>query len=324
MKVIWNLTRLCNWNCVICCVDAVHVSNKQIPEIQKRLILNGKELTFEEKVKIVNDLYNSGINSIDFSGGNLLLINDNIKLLQYAASKFSKDCLSISIPGNNLNFELICNLKDYVSKVEFTLDNVEGDKDGSRPNGFVELAKNAIKLCVKENITVCVSTVLKKSNVSPKNLSKIYYFLIENGVEEWEILRFYQVGRAANIYALNPDDSELKEAIKYIDELKKENIIQISYQHSLKNKIHGNVKCNALSHSIGIFADGTVSACAWALGYNGRPIDENFVLGKMPEQSLKDIIESDKALKWNSNELKNSASICQPDKIMLNNLYFTK
>ncbi|WAM34209.1 hypothetical protein [Caldicellulosiruptor morganii] len=67
------------------------------------MILNGKELTFEEKVKIVNDLYNSGINSIDFSGGNLLLINDNIKLLQYAASKFSKDCLSISIPGNNLN-----------------------------------------------------------------------------------------------------------------------------------------------------------------------------------------------------------------------------
>lgn len=54
-------------------------------------------------MKIVNDLYNSGINSIDFSGGNLLLINDNIKLLQYAASKFSKDCLSISIPGNNLN-----------------------------------------------------------------------------------------------------------------------------------------------------------------------------------------------------------------------------
>jgi hypothetical protein len=44
------------------------------------LILNGKELTFEEKLKIVNDLYNSGINSIDFSGGNLLLIDDNIKI----------------------------------------------------------------------------------------------------------------------------------------------------------------------------------------------------------------------------------------------------
>lgn len=101
--------------------------------------------------------------------------------------------------------------------------------------------------------------MLKKSNVSPKNLSKIYFFLIENSIEEWEILRFYQVGRAANIHALNPDDNELKEAIKYIDELKKENIIQISYQHSLNNKIHGNVKCNVLSHSIGIFADGTVS-----------------------------------------------------------------
>lgn len=85
-----------------------------------------------------------------------------LKLLQYAASKFSKDCLSISIPGNNLNPELICNLKDYVSKVEFTLDNVEDDKDGLRPNVFVELTKNAIKLCVKENITVCISTVLKK------------------------------------------------------------------------------------------------------------------------------------------------------------------
>jgi hypothetical protein len=59
---------------------SVHISNNQIPEIQKRLILNGKELTFEEKLKIVNDLYNSGINSIDFSGGNLLLIDDNIKI----------------------------------------------------------------------------------------------------------------------------------------------------------------------------------------------------------------------------------------------------
>jgi hypothetical protein len=85
-----------------------------------------------------------------------------LKLLQYATSIFSKDCLSISIPGNNLNSELICNLKDYVSKVEFTLDNVEGEKDGSRPNVFVELTKNAIKLCVKKISLYVLVQCLKK------------------------------------------------------------------------------------------------------------------------------------------------------------------
>ena len=228
MKVIWNLTRLCSWNCLICCVSAIHVSNRQKNEVHKMIVDANKELEFTDKMKIIDDLYANNIESIDFSGGDILLREDDISLVQYAATKFSKESLSISVPGTKLNSKLINSLKNCVSKIEFTLDSIEYDKDSSRPMGYVDVAKHAIKLCNMENIDVCVSTVLKKSNCNLKVLSKIYYFLLENSVKEWEILRYYQVGRAMDIYALHPNDEKFNLAIEYINQLACENKINIS------------------------------------------------------------------------------------------------
>lgn len=311
VKVIWNLTRLCSWNCLICCVAAVHVNNMQKDEIHKRMVNVGKELSLSDKLKIVDDLCENKIDSIDFSGGDLLLRDDDIKLVQYAATKFPKECLSISIPGTRLNSDLANSLKNCISKIEFTLDNVEEDKDGSRPKGYVETVKNAIKVCKKEKIHVSVSTVIKRGNCSQRTLSRIYNFLLANDVKEWEILRYYQVGRATDIYALVPDETKLLSAIQYINKLIQENVIDISFQHSLENKINGIVKCNALSRSIGILADGVVTACAWGLGYNGSPIDEKFILGYMPKQELKSILSSEKAIQWNHSKFKNGKPVCQ-------------
>lgn len=318
MKVIWNLTRLCSWNCLICCVSAIHVSNKQKDEAHKNMVYTGKELKLSDKMKIIDDLYNNDIESIDFSGGDLLLIDENIQLVKYAATKFQKESLSISVPGTGFNPELINSLRDCISKIEFTLDSIEDDRDSSRPKGYVGVAKHAIKLCNKENIDVSVSTVLKRSNCSQNGLSKIYNFLIENNVKEWEILPYYQVGRATDIYALIPDEDKFTFAIQFINELMQEGFINISYQHSLENKINGSVKCNALNRSIGILSDGMVTSCAWGLGYDGSPVDDKFVIGYMPKQKLKDILNSEKAIEWNKNKYRNGIAICQVEEIMAN------
>jgi len=319
MKVIWNLTRLCSWNCLICCVSAVHVNNKQKDDVHKKMMYSGKEISLSDKIKIIDDLAEFGVESIDFSGGDLLLRSDDIEIIEYAATKFSKKCLSASIPGTGLNSKVITRLKPCISKFEFTLDSIDEEKDGSRPKGYAGMAKNAIRVCKEEGIDVSVSTVLKKSNSSQQELSKVYNFLIENNVKEWEILRYYQVGRAIDIYGLNPERGELNKAIHYINELLKVGIVDISFQHSLENYINGVVKCNAVNRSIGILPDGTVNACAWGLGYDGTPANDKFVLGKLPEKKLKDIINGKKANEWIKNKSLENISVCQAELILKEN-----
>ena len=41
----------------------------------------GEELLLDEKKKILDDLYDNNVESIDFSGGDLLLREDDIKLI---------------------------------------------------------------------------------------------------------------------------------------------------------------------------------------------------------------------------------------------------
>jgi MoaA/NifB/PqqE/SkfB family radical SAM enzyme len=316
MKVIWNLTRLCSWNCLICCVSATHVNNKQKEDVYNKMLHMGEELSLQQKKDILDDLYENKVESIDFSGGDLLLRNDDIKLVKYAATKFSKDKLSISIPGNGLNLKLINELKNCISKIEFTLDTINEETDGSRPKGYVSMAKSAIKLCNKGNIDISVSTVLKNSNSNSKSLNRIYNFLIEQGVKEWEILRYYQVGRATEIYAIAPTKERFNNSIEYIQKLIQEGIINISFQHSIENKLNGNIKCNTLDRSIGILPNGTVTACAWGLGYNNSPINDNFNLGIMPKQKLSKILKSEKALTWQKRKFRDGKHICQVEEVI--------
>ncbi len=319
MKVIWNLTRLCSWNCVICCVSAIHVSKKQKRQILSNMIDLGRELSLGDKKKIVDELSYNNVSSIDFSGGDILLNEQDLEVVKYAATKFNREQLSISIPGTGLKEQLVHSIKDSVAKLEFTLDSIVNDIDGSRPYGYVDSAKRAISMCNQENIDVCVSTVLKQSNCSIKNMKDIYLFLKDNNVKEWEILRYYQVGRAADIFALIPDDEELQDVIIYLDELKEESVIDISFQHSMENKIRNRINCNALSRSIGILPDGKVVSCAWGIGYDGEPADDKFIIGYLPQQKLADILSSDRAKEWHNRKMEGGITICQVEKHMMRN-----
>ena len=311
MKVIWNLTRLCSWNCLICCVSAIHVNTEQKEIVYMDLARIGEELLLDEKKKILDDLYDNNVESIDFSGGDLLLREDDIKLIQYASTKFDKSQLSISIPGTRLTKELIRLLKKCVSSFDFTLDSLKNEVDGSRPNGYAQTAIKAILSCKEENIPVSISTVLKRGNCSIKNLEELHNFLIENNIESWEILPYYQVGRALDMYALTPTKSKMNSAISYINNLKNNSKVNISFQHSLENKINKCVKCNALSRSVGILPSGTVVSCSWGLKHGCTPINDKFILGYMPDSKFYDILNSEKSILWNKNKFKDNIQVCQ-------------
>lgn len=309
MKIIWNLTRVCTWNCLICCVSAVHINNSQ-KRIANDLIANHTiEMTLGEKKKIVNELYEFGVDSIDFSGGDILISYDNIELIKYAATIFGKENLSISIPGTRLRKKIIQELKECVSKFEFTLDSLDDESDGSRPHAYSLVAQKAIELCCFEGVDTSVSTILKRGNCTIKNIDQIHNYLLKNNVKEWEILPYYTVGRGSSIYGIIPSKECFEQVINHIEKLINTSKIHISFQHKIVNYKAKCVKCNAVSHSVGVLPDGTVNACAWALNCEGAPLSDEFNLGNLRDNSIKEILTSEKAREW----VKRS-DVCMVDK----------
>ena len=152
---------------------------------------------------------------------------------------------------------------------------------------------------------------MKKGNCSIKNLEELHDFLVRNNIESWEILPYYQVGRALDMYALAPTESKMNSCISYINNLKESSKVNISFQHSLENKINKCVKCNALSRSVGILPNGTVVSCSWGLKQGCVPINDKFILGHMPNNKFYDILNSEKSILWNKNKFKNNIQVCQ-------------
>ena len=53
MDVIWNLTRVCPWNCRICCVSAAYATDKTKYNVVIAQKESGKELSLAEKLTVL-------------------------------------------------------------------------------------------------------------------------------------------------------------------------------------------------------------------------------------------------------------------------------
>ncbi len=304
-SVIWNLTQLCSYACTICCVSAIYANPGKKAELLRERIESGKELPFRKKQEVLQilDEFNRDV-ELDLSGGDLLLDDKNIKIVKEAATRFGAENIGISITGAYMEEEIAAELKDLVSLVEVTIDGPPGFQDSTRPYNMTMDSETCIRRCKKYKIPTRAITVLKKNNSSEIQLEELakYFSFLE--VNSWEFLRYYPVGRAQKFegYVLTP--REYKDALGVIDRLKDEySQIDIKIQHSLQNlrnaeKKTGRVGCDAVQDSIGILPDGTILACAWAIGLNGEALDPYFVLGKLPEENLDEIMDKPAAQMW--------------------------
>src|SRR5437016_1289425 len=92
VDIIWNITRVCPWDCAQCCVDAYHVTRdgdtvsvrhsglaetitlpvvgtKRIFDVAAaEMVRRGLELSLEDKLRVV-DAFDGYEADIDFSGG---------------------------------------------------------------------------------------------------------------------------------------------------------------------------------------------------------------------------------------------------------------
>ncbi|MFH1536323.1 MAG: radical SAM protein [Patescibacteria group bacterium] len=285
MDVIWNLTKACPWDCAICCVSGFHICDTTKHIVQAAQKEKEEELTMAEKIGVLEILANRGF-EVDFSGGDPLYYDEDFKVVEQATRWMPARKIGVSATGSRITDTKIDLLKK-VGVAEFTLDNLPEMENPFRPRGYNLASMVAMKKCVAAGIKTRAVTVLYSATISEENLENVYHWLCENSISEWELLRLYPVGRAAKLMDIIPSDQDYLKTMKFLRGL--HCFTKIFFQHSLRI-LEGNVKCPAVSDSIGILPDGQVTACAWAIDDNCRPL-KRFRLGKLPEDDLDEIID---------------------------------
>lgn len=223
---------------------------------------------------------------IDFSGGDPLYYDKDFRVVEQATHWLPSRKIGVSMTGSKITNAKLELLKK-ISIAEFTLDNLPEIENPFRPCGYNLASMVAMKKCIAAGIKTRAITVLYSVTITEKNLKSVYYWLCENGVSEWELLRFYPVGRATKLAELTPTNQEYLKAMMFLREL--HGFTKIFFQHSLRI-LEGTVGCPAVVDSIGILPDGQVIACSWAIDENCRPY-KRFRLGKLPEDDLDEILE---------------------------------
>ena len=170
LSIIWNVTRLCPWNCKICCMGAIYVPN--FTKVTSEILKSHNELSLKDKKNIVDQLSEMNVR-VDFSGGELLINDENLELIKYAGLKLKKENVGISVSGMFFDKKHICGLKKYINDVELTLDIAPFEYYKIRPLGYHEYASNTIKMLKEENVSVGVQTVLTKLNIQKEKMKKL-------------------------------------------------------------------------------------------------------------------------------------------------------
>lgn len=308
-RVIWEVTKYCNYQCKHCCASANIVDTKD-------------ELNTKQCKEILKELKNFEVEEIYFSGGEPFSRNDILDILQ-TAKRYNITC-NISTNGSFLTEKLakeLSNLK--LNKVHISLDsNIEEDFNEFRGGEYFKPTINAIKLLKKYNIYVRVGAVIWQKNY--KNLEDMIKYLNSLGVDEVVFNWLVKVGRLK-------ENKEVCVDLKYFDEtIKKINIYKEKYKDLIKISMHRNEHfensdtiCPAGETFFYINPKGYVSPCSWI-----KKMDSKYTSKKsLKNTSFEEIINSNEIQEFNKlkdERMKKYKTGCPAICLERNGTYFSK
>jgi MoaA/NifB/PqqE/SkfB family radical SAM enzyme len=313
VQVIWNITKICGWDCEFCCVDATHVKRTNSNIIirthclskihnlkfersmdtyelaNKFLIKKGMELSLFEKLMVLNNI---DLNSeIDFSGGDPLLLKDNLTIIEKASNKFGKEKISITATGigfSRIDPDLLINI---VGNIDFTYDSIDNKDVPFRPDSYNASNLKKVSLFKKRGFNITAQIPLSLENISPKAIENIYMNLHENGIDNILLMKIFPVGRGSNMKLPLPSINDYKIAIDTLKSL--ENIykypavkIQTALQKLLDNNSPFDLDFSS-SHLV-ITQRGILSSSPWALNKFGEPLPA-YIIGDLKKESLSNL-----------------------------------
>lgn len=292
LKIIWNITNACSYNCNICATRAVAPDRH--------------ELNIQDKKTVLHNILKYGcdkIKEIDFSGGDpfqqdesILIISDTIKIL-------GNDRVCVTTTGKGIE-NVVHSNPEILYRCEVTLDDTV-------ENGHYERSSN--KKYIRDNTTALMNNLsyithltINVPIINPKLSSDHIKQLVDsiasiNGKKTVTVnlIRFMPVGAATGSVHYNEDPLDF---VKTFEKYAKNKHINYRLQCALRGKINGD-QCNMFDEKIGIDCAGNVFACAWG-GYvrnaNGEEYhnisDNPFYLGNLTQDDLYTILHSEKAV----------------------------
>lgn len=326
VDIIWNITQLCPWDCSICCVDAVHVRRNarsrtvalRTHGLSRELVLpilpkanafsiagehyqaEGLELTLQEKIRVVEHL--EGFDArLDISGGDPLILPENWKLLEFASRRLGKSNITVTATGGGLHKNQIEVLSQHIGEFNFTYDPAFVLGHANRPPGYADSNIHVGSQLARKDILTRAELPLTISNCSPENLRSIYLSISEAGIHRLLLMRLFPVGRGAHHSDAVPSRDAYVGAIRTLRDIEqrygKPSVhLQCALRHLESTGGNHEVNpCDLLSRSFGLMADGTLLLSPWAIGPQGQPLANEWILGNLARSPLAALI-NDNAL----------------------------
>jgi radical SAM protein with 4Fe4S-binding SPASM domain len=251
-----QLTRACNLSCRHCSVSAGSRCED--------------ELTIKEVKELINQLSALGAIYVVFTGGEPLLKDNLIHLVEYTVSKGLR--VSIDTNGTLLSSELAKELKNAgVSTIQVSVDGNREVHDSIRGEGAYEKAVNGIRNSIQEGVYTTVNFTISRLNQN--DLQGVIKLSRELGAKKLTMERFAPTGRGREIMDMALDPKEFKNRLETLSAAKgiitnssdplavftKEGLPESYSKDELKKRICGG--CTAGIAAITISYDGEVYPC---------------------------------------------------------------
>ena len=324
LDIIWNHTAVCTQDCTDCCVDAVHARAQGVNAVVRSVGLSridivpmqpsenkygaaqrhqqaiGRELSFEQKMTVLRNLDNFDVR-LDISGGDALVTPDGLQLLRASSEKVGRENVTLTVTGAGLKPSHMDEVASLISELNFTFNAAEPDDAVSRPRMYAASNLKMATRVAARGIPVRAECPLLKGNCDHGHLKRLYLQLRDNGIQKLLVMRQFAVGRGQIAPELVPTREEYLSAIRYLFELEAcysgpKVKLQCALRHLAAKE--GLIPapsvnpCDAVRESYGLMPDGTLLASPWAVGPQGRPLHQSWVIGNLAETPLTQLLRS--------------------------------
>lgn len=324
LDFIWNVTRLCSWDCSVCCVDAIRLRRLGSDQIElkdnnlskstkiaaisgksafgvahENLVSRGIELDLPSKLEIVDQVSQYPAR-LDISGGDPLELEENWQVLEAASALLGKSNVSLTATGPGIRINRIPELAALVDEVNVTYAPTVDEDYAARPKSYSSSNLILAKQLVDHGLRVRVEVPLTRNMCQKEMLESIYYAVQGSGAQRILLMRLFPVGRGFQVADEIPSSQEYTNAIKILRDLEKTHRTpNVSLQcalRSIEQTARTTNPCDLATNSFGIMPNGDLLLSPWAISTNGRALSKDWIIGNIVESGLEALISSEAVL----------------------------